>query len=79
MRPANMGALMPRSLLRARYGAPVDSVTRRAFVKGSIALGTALLFSGPRAVARTPALNGKSVIVVGAGPRPMSSNRRAMT
>ena len=48
---------MPRSLYarrRARYGAPVDSVTRRAFVKG-IALGTALLLSGPRAVARTPA------------------------
>lgn len=49
---------MPRSLYarrRARYGAPVDSVTRRAFVKGSIALGTALLLRGPRAVARTPA------------------------
>ena len=43
---------MPRSLYarrRARYGAPVDSVTRR------FALGTALLLSGPRAVARTPA------------------------
>ena len=46
---------MPRSLYarrRARYGAPVDSVTRRAC---SVALGTALLLSGPRAVARTPA------------------------
>jgi monoamine oxidase len=61
---------MPRSLyarLRARYGTPVDPVTRRAFVKGSLALGTALLLSGPRAAARPPAANGKSVIVIGAG------------
>ena len=61
---------MPRTLyarLRARYGTPVDPLTRRAFVKGSIALGTALLLSGRRAVARPPAPNGKSVIVIGAG------------
>ena len=43
---------MPRSLYarrRARYGAPVE------FGDAALALGTALLLSGPRAVARTPA------------------------
>ena len=61
---------MPRSLyahLRARYGTPVDPVTRRAFLKGSITLRSALILSGPRAAAKPPTKNSKSVIVIGAG------------
>jgi monoamine oxidase len=61
---------MPRSLyarLRARYGTPIDAATRRQFLQGSLAAGMALLLSGPRALARAPAPNGKSVVVIGAG------------
>lgn len=61
---------MPRSLyarLRVRYGPPIDAATRRQFLQGSLALGAALLLSGPRALARAPAPNGKSAIVIGAG------------
>ena len=61
---------MPRSLigqLRSRFGTPIDAVTRRKFLQGSIAAGTALLLSGPRAFAQRPKPTGKSVIVIGAG------------
>ena len=61
---------MPRSLisqLRSRFGKPIDPVTRREVLQGSIAVGTALLLSGPRAFARPPKPSGKSVIVIGAG------------
>jgi monoamine oxidase len=61
---------MPRSLigrLRSRFGPPIDAVTRREVLQGSIALGTALLLSGPRAFAKPPKPLGKSVVVIGAG------------
>ena len=61
---------MPRSLLgrlRSRFGPPIDAVTRREVLQGSIAVGTALLLSGPRAFAKPPKPSGKSVIVIGAG------------
>jgi NADPH-dependent 2,4-dienoyl-CoA reductase/sulfur reductase-like enzyme len=61
---------MPRSILgrlRLRFGPPIDAVTRREVLQGSIAVGTALLLSGPRAFAKPPKPSGKSVIVIGAG------------
>ena len=61
---------MPRSLLgrlRSRFGPPIDAVTRREVLQGSIAVGTALLLSGPRAFAKPPKPSGKSVIIIGAG------------
>ena len=60
---------MPRSVirrLRSRF-APIDPVTRRKFLQGSIAAGTALLLSGPRVFAQRATPTGKSVIVIGAG------------
>ena len=59
---------MPRSLvgrLRSRFGTPIDPVTRREVLQGSIAVGTALLLSGPRAFARPLKPSGRSVIVIG--------------
>ena len=47
---------MPRSLisqLRSRFGKPIDPVTRREFLHGSLAVGTALLLSGSHVLART--------------------------
>jgi monoamine oxidase len=61
---------MPRPLtarLRSRFGPPIDAIARREFLQGSIAVGTALLLSGPRAFARPPKNSGKSIIVIGAG------------
>jgi monoamine oxidase len=61
---------MRRSLyarLNARFGRPVSSVTRREFLKGSIAAGTALLLSGPRVFAQRAKPSGKSIIIIGAG------------
>jgi monoamine oxidase len=50
--------------LKARYGTPIDPITRRAFLKGSIASGTALLLSSRLGRASS---TGKSVIIIGAG------------
>jgi len=61
---------MPGSLfarLRARYGQPVDGLTRREFLGASLAAGTALLLSSGRGIAQGAANSGKSVIVIGAG------------
>lgn len=61
---------MSRSLygrLRSRFGTPISAVTRREFLKGSIATGTALLLSGSRVFARRTTPTGKSIIVIGAG------------
>jgi len=61
---------MPRSTigqLRSRFGTPIDPVTRREFLQGSIAAGMALLLSGPRVFAQRATPTGKSVIVIGAG------------
>lgn len=61
---------MSRSLharLRSRFGTPIDPMTRRAFLQGSIAAGTALLLSGPRALAKRANPSGKRIIVIGAG------------
>jgi monoamine oxidase len=61
---------MSRSLharLRSRFGTPIDTMTRRAFLQGSIAAGTALLLSGPRALAKRANPSGKRIIVIGAG------------
>jgi len=61
---------MRRSLyarLRARYGTPIDPITRREFLKGSVAAGTALLLSGPRAFAQRTTSSGRSVVIIGAG------------
>jgi monoamine oxidase len=61
---------MRRSLyarLNARFGKPISAVTRREFLKGSVAAGTALLLSGPRAFAQRAKPSGKSVIIIGAG------------
>ena len=61
---------MPRSLigqLRSRFGPPIDPVTRREVLQGSIAVGTAFLLSGPLAFAQRATPTGKSVIVIGAG------------
>jgi monoamine oxidase len=52
--------------LRNRYGQRIDGATRREFLRGSLATGTALLLSGPVAFAQTKP-NGKSVVVIGAG------------
>ena len=60
---------MPRSViarLRSRHGTPIDAVTRRVFLQGSAAAGTAFLLSGSRAFAK-PNTTSKSVIVIGAG------------
>jgi monoamine oxidase len=61
---------MRRSLysrLRSRYGKTIDPITRREFLKGSIAAGAALLLSGPRLFAQRAKPSGKSIIVIGAG------------
>jgi monoamine oxidase len=61
---------MPRSLinqLRSRFGKPIDPVTRREFLQGSLAAGTALLLSGSRVIAKDTRPSGKSIIVIGAG------------
>ena len=61
---------MPRSVigqLRSRFGTPIDPVTRRVFLQGSAAAGTALLLSGSRVLAKSTKASGKSVIVIGAG------------
>ena len=61
---------MPRSTigqLRSRFGTPIDALTRRKFLQGSIATGMTLLLSGPRAFAQRAKPTGKSVIVIGAG------------
>src|SRR5262245_53276977 len=61
---------MPRSVigqLRLRFGPPIDPITRREVLQGSIAVGMSLLLSGPRAFAKPPKPLGKSVIVIGAG------------
>jgi monoamine oxidase len=50
--------------LNAHFGKPIDPLTRREFLKGSIAAGTALLLSSRLARARSA---GKSVIIIGAG------------
>jgi monoamine oxidase len=58
---------MRRSLyarLRSRYGTPISSVTRREFLKGSVAAGTALLLSGAPAFARP---SGRKIVIIGAG------------
>ena len=55
------------ALLNARYGTPIDPVTRREFLKGSIAAGTALLLSGPRAFAQRTTSSGRSIVIIGAG------------
>jgi monoamine oxidase len=52
--------------LRSRFGKPIDAVTRREFLEGSLVGGTALLLSGAHGFARR-ASPGKSVIVIGAG------------
>ena len=53
--------------LKARFGAPIDPLTRRQFLKGSAAAGLALLLSGPQALAAPAKPNGKSVLIIGAG------------
>ncbi len=61
---------MPRSTigqLRSRFGTPIDALTRRKFLQGSIATGMTLLLSGPRAFAQRAKPTGKSAIVIGAG------------
>lgn len=61
---------MRRSLyarLHARYATPIDPITRRGFLKGSIAAGTALLLSGPRAFAQRTLSSGGSIVIIGAG------------
>jgi monoamine oxidase len=58
---------MARSLLAAlrnRHGRPVDAPTRRAFLRASLAAGSAMLLGGHGAPAGPVA---KSVIVIGAG------------
>ena len=65
---------MPRSLLgrlRSRFGPPIDAVTRREVLQGSIAVGTALLLSGPRVFAKPPKPS-SSARVLPDSPRPMS-------
>ena len=57
----------PISQLRSRFGKPIDPVTRREFLNGSLAVGTALLLSGSRVLAKDTRPSGKSVIVIGAG------------
>ncbi len=49
------------------FDRPIDPITRREVLQGSIAVGMALLLSGPRAFAKPPKPSGKSVIVIGAG------------
>jgi monoamine oxidase len=61
---------MRRSLygrLRSRFGTPIGPVTRREFLKSSIAAGTALLLSGPRVLAQRAPSSGKSIVIIGAG------------
>jgi monoamine oxidase len=52
--------------LRSRFGTPISSVTRREFLKGSVATGAALLLTGPPAFARPPS-SGKKTVIIGAG------------
>src|SRR3972149_7873139 len=66
----NLGPVVLRSLyarLPARFGTPIDAVTRREFRLASVAAGTALLLSGSRVLAQRAQPSGKSVIVIGAG------------
>jgi len=59
---------MRRSLygrLRSRFGTPISPVTRREFLKGSIAAGTALLLSGPHLLMQRARPTGKSIILAG--------------
>ncbi len=57
------------SLLRRRFGPPVDLEARRRFLKASLAAGTGLLLSGGSvsAALRRPAWGAKRVVVVGGG------------
>ena len=52
--------------LRRRF-APIDSVTRREFLTGSIAAGAALLLSNQLALAQRAKPSGKSIVIIGAG------------
>jgi monoamine oxidase len=54
------------SRLRSRFGTPISPVTRRDFLKGSVAAGAALLLSGAPAFAR-PQPSGKKTVIIGAG------------
>lgn len=61
---------MRRSLyarLYARYGTPISPITRREFLKGSVAAGTALLLSGPRVLAQRAGGSRKKIVIIGAG------------
>ena len=49
------------------YATPIDPITRRGFLKGSIAAGTALMLSGPRAFAQRNLSSGRSIVIIGAG------------
>jgi monoamine oxidase len=55
------------SRLRSRYGFKIDPVTRRDFLKSSLAAGAVLLLSGPQLFAQRARPTGKSIIVIGAG------------
>jgi monoamine oxidase len=61
---------MRRSLyarLNARFGKPLDPLTRRDFLRGAAAAGMALLLSGSRVLGQRARPNGKSVVIVGGG------------
>ena len=53
--------------LRARYGKRIDLLTRREFLKGSIAAGSALLLSSSPLFAQRAKPSGKSIVVIGGG------------
>jgi monoamine oxidase len=53
--------------LQARYGRPVDGLTRREFLSASLAAGSALLLSAGSSSAQGVSKIGRSVIVIGAG------------
>lgn len=57
------------SLLRRRFGPPVDLAERRRFLKATLAAGTGLLLSGGSvsAALRRPAQGAKRVVVIGGG------------
>ncbi len=59
------GSLYAR--LHARYGRQADAVSRREFLKGSIASGAALLLSNQLARAERSKPSGKSIVIIGAG------------
>jgi monoamine oxidase len=72
---------MRRSLyarLHARYGTPSDPITRRGFLKGSIAAGTVLLLSGSRVFARTQP-SGKKIVIIGAGLSGLTAAHELLT